>query len=97
MPFLTEVKDGVRILVHAQPGAKRTEIVGVHGDALKIRIAAIPEGGEANAELLEFIARLLDAPASLLFGATSRSKVVFVSGVRIADVQRILDGINSLH
>ena len=97
MSFLTELKDGVRIQVHAQPGAKRTEIVGVHGDALKIRIAAIPEDGEANAELLEFIARLLDAPVSLLSVATSRSKVVFVSGVRVADVRRILDGMSSLH
>jgi uncharacterized protein len=97
MPFLTEMKDGVRIQVHAQPGAKRTEIVGIHGDALKIRIAAVPEDGQANAQLLEFIARLLDAPVSLVSGAASRSKVVFVSGVRAADVRRILNQMSSLH
>jgi uncharacterized protein (TIGR00251 family) len=51
-------EDGAVVLVlHVQPGAKRTEVAGVHGDALKIRLAAPPVDGKANAELVRFLAR----------------------------------------
>jgi uncharacterized protein len=64
------------------PGAQRTQVVGLHGDRLKIRLAAPPEKGLANRELIDFLARSLKLPkASLTLtqGAQSRSKVVAVN------------------
>ena len=60
------------------PGARRTEVVGLHGDRLKVRLAAAPEKGAANRELIAFLARALNLPknAFRLLGAQSRSKVV---------------------
>ena len=63
------------------PGARRTEVVGLHGDRLKVRVAAPPEKGAANQELLAFLAGRLGLPKSALkltLGAQSRAKVVEV-------------------
>jgi uncharacterized protein len=69
--------------VHAQPGAKRTEVVGLHGDALKVRVAAPALEDRANAALIAFIAAELGVPkrnVSLLSGERSREKRVRVAG-----------------
>lgn len=61
------------------PGAARTEVVGLHGDRLKLRVAAAPEKGAANRRLLEYLARRLGLPKKavrLRSGAGSREKVV---------------------
>lgn len=74
---------GVAISVHVQPHASRTESVGIHGHAVKIRVAAAPADGAANDELLRFLARHCDVPLSaveILSGAGSRQKRVFVKG-----------------
>lgn len=76
--------DGVILTLHIQPGAKKTEVVGRHGEALKIRLAAPPVDGKANAALLAFVAEKLAVPKSaveLVSGQTSRAKRVRVSGV----------------
>nr|WP_221229608.1 DUF167 family protein [Niveibacterium umoris] len=85
--------DGSALLsLHIQPGASRTEIAGLHGDALKIRLAAPPVDGKANAALLAFIADTLDLPkraVTLESGASSRQKRVRVEGadpVRLASL-----------
>jgi uncharacterized protein len=65
--------------VHVQPGASRTEVAGMHGEALKVRLAAPPVDGKANAELLRFLAEVFGVPrrnVTLLRGETSRAKVV---------------------
>ncbi len=75
--------DGVLVRVHVQPRAARTEIVGRHGDAIKIRLKAPPVDGAANEELLRFLAERLGLPRSavaLARGATGRAKTVAVSG-----------------
>lgn len=76
--------DGTLTLtLHIQPGAKKTEVVGPHGDALKIRLAAPPVDGKANAALLAYVAEVLGVSKSaveLKSGQTSRRKVVAVSG-----------------
>ena len=67
------------LTLHVQPGAKRTEVAGVHGDALKIRLAAPPVDGRANAELLRYLAAAFGVPVrdvTLIRGDTSRRKVV---------------------
>lgn len=67
------------LTLHVQPGAKRTEAAGIHGDALKVRLAAPPVDGKANAELSRFLADAFGVPlrcVTLERGATSRRKVV---------------------
>jgi uncharacterized protein (TIGR00251 family) len=73
--------DALVLTLHVQPGASRTEVAGLHGDALRIRLAAPPVDGKANAELLRFLANAFAVPrrqVSLLRGETSRQKVVRV-------------------
>jgi uncharacterized protein (TIGR00251 family) len=70
------------ISVHAQPGASRSAIVGPHGDALKVRIAAPALEGRANAELQRFVAAALGVPkrsVQLERGDASRQKLLRVS------------------
>ena len=74
----------VRIEVHVQPRASRTELAGLHGGRLKIRLAAPPVDGAANAALVEFVAEKLGVAKSrvrVVAGATSRQKVVEIDGV----------------
>ncbi|MGI9110585.1 MAG: DUF167 domain-containing protein [Opitutales bacterium] len=72
-----------RLKVKAVPGASRSEIVGRLGEALKVRVAAPPEGGKANREILELLAARLGLPAAgvtLVSGAASPAKVVELRG-----------------
>jgi uncharacterized protein len=67
------------LTLHIQPGAKKTEICGEHGDALKIRLAAPPVDGKANTALLAFLAKHLGLPKAavrLKSGDTNRHKRV---------------------
>lgn len=80
----TESKDRVTLQVYIQPKASRTEFVGLHGDAVKIRVAAPPVDGSANAELIRFLAERCDIPrsrVSIESGAMSRQKRVNLAGV----------------
>lgn len=65
------------LCVHAQPGAKRTEVSGLHGEALKVRVGAPALGDRANAALVEFLAQRFGVArrdVSLVAGARSREK-----------------------
>lgn len=80
--------DGSTLLLtlHIQPGASRTEVAGLHGDALKVRVASPPVDGKANATLLDFLAEVFGVPrrdVTLVRGETSRAKVVRVAGPRL--------------
>jgi hypothetical protein len=79
IPFLRAVPGGTEIAVHVQPGAARAELVGLHGDALKVRIPARAVEGAANAALVNFIAHALGVPnreVKILRGDKSRRKVL---------------------
>jgi len=79
--------DVISLTLHVQPGAKRTEISGLHGEALKIRLAAPPIEGRANEALLRFIADTFCVPmrqVELKQGGQSRHKVVMVTGSKVA-------------
>jgi len=81
------------LTLHIQPGAKKTEVAGVHGDALKIRLAAPPVDGKANAALIAFVADRLGLAKSavrLKSGQTSRRKVLEVTGAPADTVERLL-------
>ena len=87
--------DGKVVLrVHVQPGAGRTAVQGVHGDALKVRVAAPPEKGRANEACAALVADLADVkPASvaLTSGETSRAKRFTVTGVDVEELTRRLE------
>ena len=69
---------------HLQPKARADEIVGLHGDALKIRITAPPVEGKANQHLIQFLAKLCGVrqqDVELLSGETSRAKRLAIRNV----------------
>ena len=82
--WLRVAADGrITLTLHIQPGAKKTEFAGLHGDALKIRLAAPPVDGKANEALIKFVAETLKLPKSavtLKSDQTSRRKVLEVIG-----------------
>ena len=70
--------------VRVQPRASSTEIVGLHGDAMKIRLAAPPVDGAANNALVDFLAAVFNVPrrdVRILAGESGRSKIVEIQGV----------------
>ena len=88
--MLSESRGAVRLALLVQPGAKRNAIVGVHGDALKIAIAAPPVEGKANEAIRTFVAEALGIPAqmiTLVAGASSRRKVLSIEDVSLSDMQ----------
>ena len=92
MSWLTADDKGVTLRLHIQPGAKKTEVTGLHGEALKIRLAAPPVDGKANACLIAFLADQLGvakAAVSLVSGDSSRAKRVRISGFDPALIKRI--------
>lgn len=69
--------------VHLQPGAKSTALAGLHGDAVKIRVAASAVDNKANAALIAFLRELLDVPASqirIVGGRHARRKRIEITG-----------------
>lgn len=84
----------ITLTLHIQPGAKKTEVAGLYGDALKIRLAAPPVDGKANAALIGFVAerlQLAKSAVSLKSGQTSRRKVLEVIAAPADAAQRLLD------
>ena len=82
--IVQDTKDGAILIVHIQPKASTTECVGIHGDALKIRVAAPPVDGAANDELIRFLSHQLSIPSTSIrihSGAGGRHKRVLVKGI----------------
>lgn len=78
----------LHLTVHVQPGAKTTACNGVHGDALKIRLAAPPVDGKANQALIVWLAQTLGCPQNrieLIRGQTSRRKTLCIDAGDHAD------------
>lgn len=89
----------VFLMVHAQPGARLkrdgTTIQGLHGDALKVRVAALPVDGRANEEIMRFLAEKFSVPStsvSLLGGASARLKRFQIVGSHIR-AETLLDAV----
>lgn len=93
MNWLRRASDGtVTLTLHVQPGAKRTEFVGLHGEALKVRLAAPPVDGKANAALVTFLGKYLGIPKSaltILSGESSRHKILWVQGASEAALAKL--------
>ncbi len=82
--------DGVEVVVWVVPGARRSEIVGPHGDAIRVRVAAPPERGRANAAVADLLADRCGTAVELVAGATSRRKRFLLKGITEADVRAAL-------
>ena len=91
---IEERDGGVRIAIHVQPRASRSEVAGAHGDALKIRLSAPPVDGAANEALVELLSARFAVPSRavrILSGAQSRAKIVEIDGLTADDVRRLLN------
>ncbi len=78
---ITETSTGVRFTVYVQPNASRSEVVGLRGTALKVRLQAPPVDGAANKEVIRLLAKALDIPRSsirIAAGEAARLKRVEV-------------------
>lgn len=86
---LTAHPDGAVLRLRLQPRARRSGVVGMVGDRLKIAVCGPPVDGKANAELCRFLATLLDIPKSavaIVQGETAREKAVLLRGMAPAAV-----------
>lgn len=90
---ITHTEGGVTFAVQVVPRASKNEIVGMQGDALRIRLTAPPVEGQANEALIAFLAQRLGVRKSqveIAAGATSRRKIVRVMGVSSQEVEQKL-------
>ena len=98
MTAWTTCPNGVRIQLQVQPRASRTEVVGLHGDALRIRVAAPPVDGAANEAIIRFFADRLGVSRGrvrLTKGASGRRKVVEIDGIGLEALTRALGAAGS--
>ncbi|MDQ6611111.1 MAG: DUF167 domain-containing protein [Gemmatimonadota bacterium] len=96
--MLTEVRGTVQLTLHVQPGARRTGVVGIHGDALKVAVKARPVDGRANDAITAVVARAFELPlsaVSIVSGHSARRKVVALAGISLAEAQAQLHSLLS--
>jgi len=87
---IEQTADGVRLWVKAVPRASRSEVAGIHGNVVRIRLAAPPVDGAANEQLVRFLADALSVQRSavhVVSGQASRSKVILINGVTMEQVR----------
>jgi uncharacterized protein len=93
MAWIEAHPDGAVVSVWVVPGASCSEITGVHGDALRIRIAAPAEGGKANQAVVALLRKATGARSvQLLRGASSRRKTLLLVGITADDGRAGLEG-----
>ncbi len=90
----------LHLTVHVQPGAKTTACAGIHGDALKIRLAAPPVDGKANQALIAWLSQTLGCPQNhieLIRGQTHRRKTLCIdAGNRTDEISDTLQRLAAL-
>jgi uncharacterized protein (TIGR00251 family) len=92
--FESSGDDEVVLRVHVQPGTGRSAVVGRHGDALKVRVAAPPVEGRANEALVHYLAATVgvkNEQVTLVSGESSRAKRVRLTGVDPDEVKHLLE------
>jgi len=88
--FRLEADGAVTICVHAQPGARRTEVAGLHGDSVRIRVSAPALEDRANEALVEFVAGRFGVArrdVTLVAGAKSRQKRLRIRGAALSPAE----------
>jgi hypothetical protein len=94
--FAHDVADGCTLAVRVHPGAKKNGVTGIHAGAVKISLTTPPTDGRANEALIALLAELLRIPRariSLTSGATSRTKLLRITGKSAAELQAALSPI----
>lgn len=94
MTWLRATADGVTLELLVQPRASRARLGPIHGDRVKIAVTAPPVDGEANAAVIELVARALGVgrgAVAVIAGAASRRKTVAVRGVDAARVTAAIE------
>jgi uncharacterized protein (TIGR00251 family) len=89
----SETENGITFSVRVQPRASRSEIVGEIDGSLKIRIAAPPVDGEANAECVRFLARHFGVSKNnveIISGLSSKNKVIRIAGIKSDQFDQLL-------
>ena len=97
MGWLEEKSGCLYIHIHVQPRASRNEVVGVHGESIKVRLTSPPVEGAANSLLVEFMAKKLGVAKSkveLTAGEKSRHKTLKIEGVSKEEAANLI-GITS--
>ena len=87
-------ESSTRLRFRVSPGARRSELVGRHGDGWKVRVAAPPERGKANEAVLDLLAERLELPRrslSIVSGRAAREKIVLMEGIDRAEGERRLE------
>jgi len=85
--WLHDTNGSFSLEIHVQPGARRSQVIGLHGDRLKVAVQAPPVDGRANAAVIELIAGRLDCRSSAVMiaaGENSRDKRVRINDPRLA-------------
>jgi uncharacterized protein (TIGR00251 family) len=93
--WLSAAADGTIVSLHIQPRASKNEIIGMQGEALKVRLTSPPVEGAANKLCCEFIAKLCGVAkldVSIQSGEKSRQKRLLIFGVKSDAVQSALEG-----
>ncbi len=95
MPYLHTQADGSLLLsLYVQPRSGQNAIVGLHGDAVKLRLNAPPVDGKANKAVIAFFAKSLKIPKSAVTiksGLQSRMKKILLTGVDEEQVRGLIE------
>ncbi|MCG3206657.1 MAG: hypothetical protein FOGNACKC_00256 [Anaerolineae bacterium] len=92
---ITKAEEGAAFAVHVVPKSAKNEVVGKHGDALKVNLTSASVGGAANELLLNFMAEKLNVErqnVEIAAGLAGKEKMVIVVGISPVDVERLLLG-----
>ena len=93
MVNIKETADGVILQVHVVPRSAKSEVAGVQGDALKLRIAAPPVEGQANKECIRFLSDILGIRKKqvvIVGGSKSKNKTIAIEGIRKKDIVALI-------
>jgi uncharacterized protein (TIGR00251 family) len=86
---VTETKDGAVIEVFVKPKSPKFEVL-LEGDEIVVRCTEEPVKGRVNKELLKALSKFFHTNVELVSGATSRQKLLLITGVKKTEIERLL-------
>lgn len=90
---IDETEDGVTFHIQVLPGSSRCEVAGIQGDAMKLKVTALPHEGRANAECIRFLSQMLGIKKSrvaIIRGHRAKKKTVAITGLKSRDIEVII-------